>query len=283
MPDLKSDAELILKWVQSNDPFRHADKFFASVEVKEAAQRLARHYAKSPAKLDGKYRRCRPCQTEFHCTDNTLPAARCPKCDSADTRAIAPPRSYAASVGSEKVYWNPRANCEPARPIEADHPESTCEHCGGLNVSWHVESPLWNKVVRSEGDYEPMLCPRCFAVMAYRAGIDKHWVLSIEDTEASVLKDLETVERGRTGGEYAEVIISRDRFEAAQRNAARLRSILPTPEELNSIETIHRIRTAKNMEAAYEEAYGDGEIRNLIDLQNCAGFAIRILTALETP
>ena len=66
-----------------------------------------------------------------------------------------------------------------SRTIEG-HPEETCENCGGPNITWFAPSELWNAVARVE-DYEPMLCPICFAKMAEEKGYKPTaWVLSME-------------------------------------------------------------------------------------------------------
>jgi hypothetical protein len=65
--------------------------------------------------------------------------------------------------------------------IADDHPEWVCDDCGEGNVSWHVESFLWNEVCRPPGyDRDPMLCPTCFALRAEKKGFIGHWTLSFE-------------------------------------------------------------------------------------------------------
>lgn len=43
--------------------------------------------------------------------------------------------------------------------IERDHPEGTCQECGGPNISWWAESELFNSVA----DRAEIICPLCFA------------------------------------------------------------------------------------------------------------------------
>lgn len=60
----------------------------------------------------------------------------------------------------------------------------TCYRCGGENVIWSAPSPLWNKVMRGNdinGDpqYHDLVCTRCFIVLAFEAGIEGRWRLSV--------------------------------------------------------------------------------------------------------
>jgi hypothetical protein len=48
------------------------------------------------------------------------------------------------------------------------HPEDTCQKCGGENVTWYADNPLWNKVV---GSPNGIWCPLCFIKAADAAGI----------------------------------------------------------------------------------------------------------------
>lgn len=75
------------------------------------------------------------------------------------------------------------------------HPESYCHRCGGPNiVSWFADSPVWNQVMRGgsiNGDepHDGIVCPVCFAAMAYVQGVATRWRLSAEDVRG----ELETV------------------------------------------------------------------------------------------
>jgi hypothetical protein len=51
------------------------------------------------------------------------------------------------------------------------HPEDYCHRCGGPNVSWFVDSPVWNAVMRPDGPDSPwrwqeIICPPCFIELA---------------------------------------------------------------------------------------------------------------------
>jgi hypothetical protein len=69
-------------------------------------------------------------------------------------------------------------------PVET-HPEARCNRCGGPNVTWCAPSPLWNEVMRG-GDingpwqYDEIICPTCFAVLAEEAGVASRWRLCAE-------------------------------------------------------------------------------------------------------
>jgi hypothetical protein len=71
-------------------------------------------------------------------------------------------------------------------PLTPDHhPESVCNCCGGPNISWCAPSPLWNEVMRG-GDingpwqYDEIICPTCFTILAEAAGIASMWRLHAE-------------------------------------------------------------------------------------------------------
>lgn len=76
------------------------------------------------------------------------------------------------------------------------HPENYCHQCGGKNISWYVNSELWNKVVPLQSE---IWCPICFVKQAEKKGIKPTaWRLSREGdkpeidelrTENSKLKD----------------------------------------------------------------------------------------------
>lgn len=65
-----------------------------------------------------------------------------------------------------------------ASVIPHSHPEAFCDNCGGFNVSWFTPSPLWNRIVRQPDRADPMLCPRCFILLAEAAGIHEVWKVS---------------------------------------------------------------------------------------------------------
>ncbi|MBW7932467.1 MAG: hypothetical protein H3C62_02400 [Gemmatimonadaceae bacterium] len=62
-------------------------------------------------------------------------------------------------------------------PIAPGHPEALCVDCRGPNASWYAATALWNQIVRPQGENgpDPMLCPRCFALRAFAAGMDVTW------------------------------------------------------------------------------------------------------------
>jgi len=77
------------------------------------------------------------------------------------------------------------------------HPESYCHRCGGPNISWSAPSPLWNQVMRGgsingEWQWDEIICPICFVMLAEEAGIADFWVLSAERVHV----ELETVTPG---------------------------------------------------------------------------------------
>lgn len=60
----------------------------------------------------------------------------------------------------------------------------TCYRCGGENVRWCAPSPLWNRVMRGndisgEPQFHDLVCVRCFIVLAFEAGVDGTWRLSV--------------------------------------------------------------------------------------------------------
>ncbi len=64
--------------------------------------------------------------------------------------------------------------------IEPNHPESTCDDCGGHNVIWFAPSPIWNMVVRDKlapDAPDPMLCPSCFMLRADKVSGVKTWMI----------------------------------------------------------------------------------------------------------
>jgi hypothetical protein len=49
------------------------------------------------------------------------------------------------------------------------HPEEFCHRCGGPNISWHVDSQAWNRVMRPDGEtgrWAEIICPLCFVELA---------------------------------------------------------------------------------------------------------------------
>lgn len=48
-----------------------------------------------------------------------------------------------------------------------NHPEEFCHRCLGSNLSWHIDSAVWNAVMRPAGQEEwlwsEIICPQCFA------------------------------------------------------------------------------------------------------------------------
>lgn len=80
------------------------------------------------------------------------------------------------------------------RETLVDHPETTCRRCGGPNVSWSAPSPLWNAVMRGGSingpwEYDELVCPTCFAVLAEERGVACAWTLNA----STVHVELETV------------------------------------------------------------------------------------------
>jgi hypothetical protein len=49
------------------------------------------------------------------------------------------------------------------------HPEHFCHRCGNRNISWHVDSAVWNRVMRPNGEdgrWGEIICPTCFVDLA---------------------------------------------------------------------------------------------------------------------
>jgi hypothetical protein len=66
-----------------------------------------------------------------------------------------------------------------------DHPESFCHRCDGPNVVWVAPSPLWNAVMRDGSingaeQFDGIVCPTCFAILAEEHGIADIWRLGAE-------------------------------------------------------------------------------------------------------
>lgn len=77
---------------------------------------------------------------------------------------------------------------------ETSHIEDFCHRCGGPNITWAAPSPLWNEVMRGgsingEEDFNGIICPICFAVLAEKLGVAALWRLSAK----RLLVELETV------------------------------------------------------------------------------------------
>lgn len=69
--------------------------------------------------------------------------------------------------------------------IDPGHPEAFCADCHLPNVVWFAPSALWNKIVRQDGQSDPILCPRCFILRAEAAGVNPtSWVISPESLES---------------------------------------------------------------------------------------------------
>jgi hypothetical protein len=67
------------------------------------------------------------------------------------------------------------------------HAEDICERCGGPNIVWFVESPLWNKHTPDAS----IICPICFVKAAESQGfIPTAWVIAPEKLDAAVLAAL---------------------------------------------------------------------------------------------
>lgn len=52
------------------------------------------------------------------------------------------------------------------RPI-VNHPEDYCHRCLGPNLSWWIDSDVWNDIMRPPGQetwlWSEIICPACFA------------------------------------------------------------------------------------------------------------------------
>ena len=51
--------------------------------------------------------------------------------------------------------------------MERNHPEYSCEKCSRKNMSWFIDSKLWNKYHKTFD----ILCPICFTEIAEENGI----------------------------------------------------------------------------------------------------------------
>lgn len=76
---------------------------------------------------------------------------------------------------------NPRAGVSSASM--SDHPEDTCQKCGGPNITWFVNNSQWNRVVLHRWS---ILCPICFVREAEAIGIRATaWKLVPENYQSS--------------------------------------------------------------------------------------------------
>lgn len=58
------------------------------------------------------------------------------------------------------------------------HPEDYCHRCGGRNLSWFVESDLFNTAYPGRHPYNGIVCPGCFVEAHERAtGLTTTWEL----------------------------------------------------------------------------------------------------------
>jgi len=101
----------------------------------------------------------------------------------------APEVFAAASVATGHTVGCSCNRCDAVRGRATAHPESYCHRCGGANVSWSAPSPLWNQVMRG-GDidgpweFDEIICPTCFAVLAEERGVATHWRLTADRVHA---------------------------------------------------------------------------------------------------
>lgn len=78
--------------------------------------------------------------------------------------------------------------------VPAPGDETRCHRCGGPNVIWSAPSPLWNEVMRggsiaNKDEYDGIVCPTCFAVLARERGVAELWRFHAERVNV----ELETV------------------------------------------------------------------------------------------
>lgn len=70
--------------------------------------------------------------------------------------------------------------------VHHEHPETYCHRCAGPNLPWAAPSPLWNEVMRGDinntdlDQWDGIVCPTCFMVLAEEAGIAEIWRLYAE-------------------------------------------------------------------------------------------------------
>jgi hypothetical protein len=68
--------------------------------------------------------------------------------------------------------------------MPSNHPEGTCDDCGGPNICWYAEPELWAASVSRTG---MILCPLCFAGRSKAAGTDASGIWKL----VPVTRDLE--------------------------------------------------------------------------------------------
>ena len=96
-------------------------------------------------------------------------------------------RAVSTALGSTSMWREGRSEM-------TTNSETYCHRCGGPNVAWSAPSPLWNAVMRGgsidgEWQWEEIICPTCFAVLAEAAGIAGVWRLDADQVHV----ELETV------------------------------------------------------------------------------------------
>lgn len=95
------------------------------------------------------------------------------------------PEDHAVHDDGAGCHWaEPWFDAVPAA-LRSAHPESYCHRCAGRNVQWSAPSPLWNAVMRPDGEraaqWEEIVCPSCFAELAGLAGIASSFRLDATD------------------------------------------------------------------------------------------------------
>lgn len=90
---------------------------------------------------------------------------------------------------------------DPVRKTQADfdaqhdtgwpdfHPEDYCHRCGMPNISWHVDSDVWNLVMRPDGheaawQWDEIICPVCFVQLAGGPHVELEVSLRTRRTES---------------------------------------------------------------------------------------------------
>jgi hypothetical protein len=86
------------------------------------------------------------------------------------------------------------ADNTPARDATVLHPEATCQRCGGPNVVWFAPNYVWNEVMPDDGG---VLCPTCFILAAYQAGVGSRWRVAPDDAPPK-----DDMLRARSAGEW---------------------------------------------------------------------------------
>lgn len=66
------------------------------------------------------------------------------------------------------------------------HPEDFCHRCGGRNISWSIDSDVWNAIMRPDGPDSPWLwneiiCPQCFVELFTERFPNTGWSLSLHE------------------------------------------------------------------------------------------------------